>query len=152
MKPLFLGICLLCTATAFAQDGYLELFRRDMKADKLKLMISAMELPEPASSKFWKIYEEYDKELAKLGDRIVANIKDYAEHEFKMTDDKADDLINKGFENRDDRMSLLKKYYKKVKKELGARIAARYVQAELQVLTLIDAKVMDAVPLVRVPK
>jgi len=69
-----------------------------------------------------------------------------------MTEDKADELITNGFSNREDRMDLLKKYYKKVKKELGARIAARFVQAELQVLTLIDARVLDAVPLVRVPK
>jgi len=152
MNRLFLSLFLLATTSAFSQDGYLELFRRDMKADKLKLMIAAMELQEPASTKFWEIYGEYDKELAKLGDRIIANIKDYAEHEFKMTEDKADELITNGFSNREDRMDLLKKYYKKVKKELGARIAARFVQAELQVLTLIDARVLDAVPLVRVPK
>jgi len=80
MNRLFLSLFLLATTSAFSQDGYLELFRRDMKADKLKLMIAAMELQEPASTKFWEIYGEYDKELAKLGDRIIANIKDYAEH------------------------------------------------------------------------
>ena len=152
LKSLVFGILLLSATAAFSQEGYLELFRRDMKADKLKLMISAMDLPEPASSRFWTIYKEYDQELAKLGDRIVANIKDYAANELTLTDSKVDELINKGFSNREDRMNLLKKYYKKVKKELGAKVAGRYVQAELQVLTLIDAKVMDAVPLVRVPK
>ena len=152
MTRLVCFLLLLSSTYAFSQDGYLELFRRDMKADKLKLMISAMDLPEPASKKFWEIYGEYDKELTKLGDRIIANIKDYAEHEFKMTDEKTDELIQNGFSYREDRMSLLKKYYKKVKKELGARIAARYIQAELQVLTLVDARVLDAVPLVRVPK
>ena len=70
----------------------------------------------------------------------------------QMTDDKADELINNAFKNREARLDLLKKYYKKVKKEPGARVAARYVQAEMEILTLVDAKINDAVPLVRITK
>ncbi len=152
MKYFALLLMLVCSAAAFSQEGYLELFRRDMKADKLKLMIAAMDMPAPASTKFWPIYKAYDEELSKLGDRIIANLKDFAAHEMQMTDDKADELMNNAFKNREARLDLLKKYYKKVKKELGARVAARFVQAEMEVLTLVDAKMNDAVPLVRIAK
>src|SRR5262245_31116007 len=109
MKSLLCLALFAVSANAFAQDGYLELFRRDMKADKMKLMIAAMELPEASSKAFWKIYGEYDQELTKLGDKMIANIKEYAENEFKMTDEKADQLINGAFDYRESRMDLLKK-------------------------------------------
>ena len=152
MKSLLCGLILLTSCAAFAQkteEGYLELFRRDLKTDKVALMTAAMNLSDSASSVFWPIYRDYDHELSKLGDNAVANIKDYAANYQSMTDKKAGELMGKMFKNRAARLDLLKKYYKKVDKALGGRVAARYIQAELEILTILDAQIMDQLPLVK---
>jgi hypothetical protein len=150
MKSLVFGILLLSTTVAFSQqEGYLELFRRDLKTDKVALITAAMSLSDSASNKFWPIYREYDRELTKLGDNTINNIKDYAANYESMSDKKADELMGKVFKNRAARLDLLKKYHKQVGKALGGRVAARFIQAEMEILTLIDAQIMDALPLVK---
>jgi hypothetical protein len=42
--------------------------------------------------------------------------------------------------------NLLEKYYKKIAKAVGVVTAARFLQVEKQMLTLIDAHVIDQVP------
>ena len=94
MKSLVFGILLLSTTVAFSQqEGYLELFRRDLKTDKVALLTAAMSLSDTASNIFWPIYREYDVELTKLGDNTINNIKDYAANYQSMSDKKADELI-----------------------------------------------------------
>jgi hypothetical protein len=149
MKSLITGLLLISSTVALSQEGYLELFRRDLKTDKVALMTAAMDLSDSASSVFWPIYREYDHELSKLGDNTIANIKDYAANYQTMTDKKAGELMGKVFKNRGARLDLLKKYYKKVDKALGGKVAARYIQAEMEILTIIDAQIMDALPLVK---
>ena len=51
-----------------------------------------------------------------------------------------------------DRTELLEKYYDQVAKAVGVITAARFVQIENQILTAFDAKLIDEVPLVKVPK
>ena len=150
MKSLIFGLLLLSTSIALSQEeGYLELFRRDLKTDKVALMTAAMSLSDSAGNLFWPIYREYDHELSKLGDNTIANIKEYAANYQSMSDKKAEELMGKVFKNRGARLDLLKKYHKKVVKALGGRIAARFIQSEMEILTIIDAQIMDALPLVK---
>jgi hypothetical protein len=112
-------------------------------------MTAAMSLSDTASNKFWPIYREYDTELTKLGDNTIKNIKEYAANYDSMSDKKSDELMSKVFKNRAARLELLKKYHKKVGAALGGRVAARFIQAEMEILTIIDAQIMDALPFVK---
>ena len=104
--------------------------------------------PEEAAA-FWPIYKSYDAELTKLGDRKLAIIKDYAEHFESLSDDKANELIQKSFQVAADRDALLKKCYEQVKEKLGATNAARFVQIEHQMLLIIDLQMASQLPAVK---
>jgi hypothetical protein len=100
------------------------------------------------AAKFWPIYRDYDAELSKLNDMRVANIQEYAKSYTTMTDDKADELIKNAMSYQKQRGELLAKYYERVKQDLGAITAARFVQVEHQLLTIIDLKIASALPVV----
>jgi hypothetical protein len=65
-----------------------------------------------------------------------------------MTDEKADELIQKALTYRTQRSQLLAKYYARVKQELGAITGARFLQIEEELLLLIDLQIDSSLPIV----
>ena len=142
-------------ATAAAQtpeeaniQEYIALLRKDVRTEKAKLLGTVMQFDAEDAAKFWPIYRDYDAELSKLNDMRVANIQEYAKSYSTMTDDKADELIKNAMAYQKQRGELLAKYYERVKQDLGAITAARFVQVEHQLLTIIDLKIASALPVV----
>ena len=129
-------------------QAYVDLLRANVRQQKAEMMGSVMQLSAADAAKFWPIYEQYDEELAKLNDQRVANIQDYANAYDNMTDEKADELIQKALSYRKQRSELLAKYYGQVKQALGGITAARFVQVEDQLLLIIDLQIDSSLPVV----
>jgi hypothetical protein len=129
-------------------QAYIALLRSNVRQQKTEMMGAVMQLSAADAAKFWPIYEQYDKELAKLNDQRVANIQEYASSYNQMTDAKADELIQKAMSYRKQRAELLAKYYQQVKQALGGITAARFVQVEDQLLLIIDLQIDSSLPVV----
>src|SRR5580700_110739 len=127
---------------------YIELMRTNVRDQKAELMGAVMQLNAKDAAKFWPIYSEYDAELTKVNDLRVQNIQDYAQNYGEMTDDKADELIQKALDYQKRRSELLAKYYGRMKESLGAITAARFVQVEHQLLLIIDLQIASSLPIV----
>jgi hypothetical protein len=127
---------------------YVELLRSDVRQQKAKIMGAVMALNIDESAKFWPIYSEYDAELTKLNNQRLANIQEYAQNYDNMTDAKADELVQNAMEYRKQRAELLAKYYGRVKEALGSVQAARFLQIEDQLLTVIDLQIASSLPVV----
>jgi hypothetical protein len=167
----FLGLCLTPSAALVAQtktstgqpattaaaaktpeelntQEYIALLRKNVSAEKAKLVGTVMQFDAEDAAKFWPIYRDYDAELNKLNDLRVANIKEYARTYTEMTDAKADELIKDAMIFQKQRDELLGKYYERVKQELGAITAARFLMVEHQLLLIIDLKIVSSLPVV----
>lgn len=129
-------------------QAYIELLRSDVRQQKAENLGAVMQLSAADAAKFWPIYNEYDAELTKLNDLKVANIQEYARTYDQMTDEKADELVQKALAYRRQRSELLAKYYVRVKGKLGAITAARFLQVEDQLLLIIDLQIDSALPIV----
>jgi hypothetical protein len=129
-------------------EEYIELLRTDVSHQKGEIMGAMMALSVDQAAKFWPIYSQYDAELTKLNNLRVANIKEYARNYDHMTDAKADELVRKALEYRRQRSELLAKYYGRVKASLGSIEAARFLQIENQLLSIIDLRIEAALPIV----
>jgi predicted ribosome quality control (RQC) complex YloA/Tae2 family protein len=129
-------------------QAYIDLLRRDVRQEKAEIMGSVMILSAQDATKFWPIYSEYDAQLAKLNDQRIQNIKEYAQNYNQMTDEKADDLIQKSLAFQKQRAELLAQTYDKVKQALGAVTAARFAQIEHQLLLIIDLQIASSLPIV----
>ena len=127
---------------------YIALLRKNVSAEKAKLLGTVMQFDAEDAAKFWPIYRDYDAELNKLNDLRVANIKEYARTYTEMTDAKADELIKDAMTFQKQRDELLGKYYERVKQELGAITAARFLMVEHQLLLIIELKIVSSLPVV----
>jgi uncharacterized protein YqeY len=129
-------------------QAYIDLLRADVRQQKAEMMGAVMQLSAADAAKFWPIYEEYDAQLAKLNDLRVANIKEYASSYDQMTDEKADELIQKALSYHKQRSELLAKYYERIRQALGGITAARFIQVEDQLLLIIDLQIDSSLPVV----
>ena len=130
----------------------IKLLRKDVRAQKEKIMGAAMGLDDAQSKKFWPIYRDYNRELTKLNDVRLGNITAYAQNYNNMTDNKADEIVNGAFAYRKKRIDLLATTYDKVRGALGAPLAARFAQVEDTLNTLIDLQIQSNLPLMWGPE
>jgi len=153
MKKLFLIAFLISLTSVFAQDvdSYIELLKTDVKADKKAIITEVMNFDETQSAVFWPIYREYEYEQDKLSDKRISNIKDFAANFDSLTNEKANQLIENAFDFQDDRLDLNKKYFKKFAEVLTPIVAAKYMQLEYEIQTIIELSIISNLPLAKKP-
>ena len=128
----------------------LEVTDEKLKADKKLIVAKYMELTESEAKKFWPVYEEYQKDLQKLNERLRSLLQNYAaEYQSNsLTDDKAKKLLDEWIVLDKDEASHRKTYAAKVLKVLPAKKAARYLQIENEARVLVKYDLAKTVPLV----
>jgi hypothetical protein len=149
-------VIMLCglPALSLAQDkstNKLEITDEELKADKKLIVAKYMELTESEAKTFWPVYEEYQKDLQKLNERLRSLLQSYAtEYQSNsLTDDKAKKLLDEWIALDKDEASHRKIYAAKVLKVLPAKKAARYVQIENEFRVLLKYHLAATVPLVQ---
>ncbi|MCZ6754272.1 MAG: hypothetical protein O7E49_03065 [Gemmatimonadetes bacterium] len=131
------------------QDAYVELLRSDVKTQRVAIITEVMQFSDSASAVFWPIYRDYEFEATKIGDDMLALIKDYAANYDSLSDEMAKDLAKRSLKIGDDRLKLRKKYFKRVEKALGSVTAAKFLQIENQIALLIDLQIAQSLPLIQ---
>lgn len=127
---------------------YISLLRQNVRTQKVNIMGQMMQLTPEQASKFWPIYNEYDRELTKLNDERLASIKKWAQNENNITDAFAGELANKALDLESRRTSLKKKYVSQISDALSPKLAARFLQVENQLLMIIDLQIASNLPIV----
>jgi hypothetical protein len=146
------GLALLVVNPGWAQsagDKYIDLMRKDLRKEKQSIVDQSMGLDAANKSQFWAIYAEYQTALDSIWDQRIANITKYAENYEKMTDEIADQLAVKMMDLEGQRAALRNKYYKLYKQKMGARTAARFLQVECSLASLIDLQLATSLPILQ---
>lgn len=163
IRPAVLVLAMMAATSVWAQQtqvqdpaqskelntqAYIQLLRRDLRANRELIVKEAMQLNEQQSGVFWPIYKEYATEQTKLGDEKQAIVTDYAQHFLTMTNEKADALAQRVMQLDEKRMALREKYYGIMKKSLPAIVVARFFQVESQLQLIIDLQIASSLPII----
>jgi predicted outer membrane protein len=129
----------------------MQILREKIKADKKLLVAANMELTESEAKNFWPIYEDYQKELQNINERLGKLLQSYAtEYKNKtMTDDKAKKLTDEYLSIQQAEVKLQSSYVPKLSKALPATKVARYLQIENKIRAVIKYDLASTVPLVQ---
>ena len=129
----------------------MQILRGKIKADKKLVVAANMELTESEAKGFWPIYEQYQKDLQKINQRIAKVLDSYADDNRKksLTDDKAKKLIDEALAIEQAEADLKSTYAPKLGKVLPVKKVARYLQIENKIRAVIRYDIAQGVPLVR---
>jgi hypothetical protein len=127
--------------------AYIELLRTDVRKSKAEIMAEVMQLDAGETAKFWPVYKDFEAEYATLGDRIANLAKEYVAQYAGISDAVADKLATQVLSIEDDRNTLKKKFYARMKDALGAVTAARFLQVENQLERLMDLQISASLPI-----
>ena len=128
--------------------AYVDLMRKDVKKEKVAILTELMGLSPEEASKFWPVYNQYDKELTKLGDERIAFLRMYAENLGSLTDQKVTQIATGLLDVQGRRNALAKKYFQQMSQTLNPKLAARFLQVENQLLLILDLQISASLPVV----
>jgi hypothetical protein len=129
----------------------MQILRDKIRADKKLVVATNMELTESEAKGFWPIYDQYQKDLQKLNQRVANLLESYADDYRKksLTDDKAKKLIDEALAIDQAEANLKSGYAPKLSKVLPVRKVVRYLQIENKIRAVVKYDIASGVPLVR---
>jgi hypothetical protein len=128
-------------------DQDVQLLRQDLRSNKKQLVAANLTLTDAEATKFWPIYDQYDAEMAKIGDQKYALIKEYAQNFGSLTDAQARGLTDRSLALDDAIAQLRIKYVPIISKVLPGTKTATFFQIDRRLSTLIDLQVASQIPL-----
>ncbi len=115
---------------------------------KKEVVGAYMEMDETKASAFWPVYDSYAMERKELGQERFNIIQDYANAYDNINDEQAKDLTNRSFKNNIATEKLQLKYYKKMCKVVSPVEAAKFMQVEKYMETLVKSEMKEVIPFI----
>jgi hypothetical protein len=148
------AIMIFVICPAVSQDkpaDNMQILRDKLKADKKLLVAANMELTESEAKGFWPVYEEYQKELTAINQRIGKLIESYAA-EYRantLTEEKAKTFVDELVVIEQVDGGLQASFAPKLSKALPSKKVARYLQVENKIRAAIKYELAANIPLVQ---
>jgi pyruvate-formate lyase-activating enzyme len=149
MKKLLIVFALLFAMPAFADDldQYIQLLKTDLKANARDYVSKGMvTFTDEEAKRFWPIYESYMAERGKFLDARLALILDYADNFDKMTDAKAQEMLNRRIEQLKLRNQLDEKFRPQFATALSPRRLVRFYQIQQELEVMIELRAISTIP------
>lgn len=149
MNRLFVTLCICLVSTGvFAQQALLELARADIRTGRMGMIASSMDLTAQQQEIFWPLYRKYADEQEQLLDKRIDILKKFAGSYTQMTADEARDIAERNFAMQRERIDRRQRYFELMATALDPLIAARFIQVDSQISTLLDFELMKNTPLI----
>lgn len=132
--------------TTNAKDD-VELLISQIQTDKRAIVLRTLDLNDTQVAAFTPIYDAYQAEMKVLMERGGAVLDKFAANFGSMTDDAAKEILKEALKIRDDRNATMRKYAKKLERELPAVKVLQWVQIENKLNTLLDVQAASVIPI-----
>lgn len=136
------------TANGVEVEKDLALLRRDIRAEKKKLIAANMSFTEAEATKFWPVYDQYVAEMTKHNDEFYSVIKDYAANQKTLTDAQASSMIKRWVEIQIGQAQTRQKYIPVFEQVIPGRKVALFFQIDRRLYVLLDLQVASEIPLI----
>ncbi len=129
-------------------DPTLDELRAEAHVGKMMSIADENHLEGKQEKVFWELYNNYQRDLQKLGDDRIRLIKDAKEAGEGLTDARATELIRRALGLEEKRLATKRRHVGLFLEKLPPRIVARYFQLENKIQTEIDGQIAEKMPLV----
>ncbi|MFI5218940.1 MAG: hypothetical protein ACHQNT_05570 [Bacteroidia bacterium] len=149
-KILAFALAIVVTSCVYAQSGKedVDIIQDLYGKSKKEVLVEYMKFSEAENTAFWPVYDAFENERKVLGRERYKIISDYAANYSKLDNAKAADLAAKAIDNNVALEKLNQTYFPKFNTAIGALRAAKYMQLELYMQTVVRTELQDQIPFI----
>ena len=136
------------TANGVEVEKDLALLRRNIRAEKKKIIAANLPLTETEATKFWPLYDEYVTEMTKHNDEFYSVIRDYAANQKTISDAQASAMIKRWIEIQIGQAQTRQKYIPLFEKVIPGKTVALFFQIDRRLYLVLDLQVASEIPLI----
>ena len=130
-------------------DEIVAQFRNDLMAKRADIMAKGLTLTADQASKFWPLFEQFEKEQDAVVKGQIESIDQFASHYQDLSDKDALTYVN-ALLDRDQKMHDLRvKYLAKFQTVVPVKMAARAIQLDRRLGLVGQIQISQKIPLVR---
>jgi hypothetical protein len=123
--------------------------RQAAASDKRGLVEKNMQLSADEATKFWPIYDAYQKDLDRISQKFNRAVLDYVNGESNMTDANAKRIAKEVLQADAEEQKLRERTAKRLASALPAKKVVRFLQIENKLRILNRYDVAQQIPLIR---
>ncbi len=138
------GSMITFSAQAQSNKEEIDLYQSLFGAEKKALIAEFLQLE--SNNPFWAIYDEYETERKQLGLNRLELINEYVENYSTLDDAKTDEIVAAMMKQKKSSDGLIDRYYKKVHKASGSKVAAQFYHFENYLLSAIRVAILENIP------
>ena len=143
-----LVVCTLgLSTTAFAQAGQKQLDIAAARAQRKATVGANMNLTSDEASKFWPVYDAYEKRMDSIEDRHVKELKDFAAKYNSFTDADAKKKLDEVMAIQQARLDVQKEFVPQFRAVISQVKVTRFYQIDNKIQALIQCDIAQLVPL-----
>ncbi len=120
-----------------------------IRADKKLLIAETMKLTESEAKAFWPVYDNRQKQLKHLVDRLIKVIENYANNYETMSNEVAKGLLDEYLAIEWGHLKLMDSYLPKFRKALSEKKVFLYYQLENKIEAGMNALFAEQIPLIK---
>lgn len=125
------------------------LSRAAIQVRRQALVTAAMDLDGKEAEAFWPLYRDYRNEMAKVGDRLVKLINDYADVYDTISDEQAGKMLDEYLSIQRATGEVKAAFVPKFRQIIPARKVARFFQVDNKLDAVINSQLAAGIPLVK---
>jgi len=136
------------TATGVTVEKNIDLIRRDLRAERKKIIAMNVTFTEPEAAKVWPVYDQYEAEMAKDNDEFYAIIREYVENQKTLTDEQSIGFIKRWGDAQLKIAQTRQKFIPLIENVLAPKKAALLFQIDRRLRALQDVQISSEFPLI----
>ena len=150
MKNLLIIGILFISAFGYAQSNKeeVDMFQSMYGMDKKELVAEFIKLQGAQKDEFWKLYDAYEVDRKAIGKERIGLLEKYAMNYGTMDESMMDDIMKSSMELVGKTDKLQSSYYSKIKKAVGVKPAAQFLQLESYLTSAIRAAILEEIPFI----
>jgi hypothetical protein len=147
-----LFVCALAlSAPAVAQTSQKQLDIAAARAQRKATVGANMNLTADEASKFWPVYDAYEKKMDSIEDRHVKELKDFAAKYNSFTDADAKKKLDEVLAIQQARLDVQKEFVPQFRDTVSQVKVTRFYQIDNKIQALIQCDIAQLVPLAAAP-
>jgi hypothetical protein len=145
------AVALHAAPVGAADDPGVEALMSALRANRKAVVAVNLGLSEAEATKFWPVYDRYQKEMNAIGDRLLAVVEDYTKSFETLSDEHAKKLIDDYLTVETVRAATRRAWVDDFSAVLPGRKLARFYQLENKIDAVMRYQLAAEIPVVEEP-